>query len=72
MIDRLEQNDLISRRPNENDRRSIVVVLTKKGQKYFKEHHKLHLELTSKITSSLTEDEAGQLYTFMEKLVSLL
>ena len=72
MIDRLEQNDLILRKPNENDRRSIVVILTKKGQKYFKEHHKLHLELTREITSSLTEDEAGQLYTFMEKLVSLL
>ena len=72
MIDRLEQNDLILRKPNENDRRSIVVVLTKKGQKYFKEHHKLHLELTREITSSLTEGEAKQLYTFMEKLVSLL
>ena len=71
MIDRLEQNGLISRRPNENDRRSIVVVLTKKGQKYFKEHHKLHLELTREITSSLREDEAKQLYVFMEKLVSL-
>ena len=72
MIDRLEQNGLISRRPNENDRRSIVVVLTEKGYQYFKEHHKLHLELTHEITSSLTEDEAGQLYTFLEKLVSLL
>jgi len=70
MIDRLEQNDLISRKPNENDRRSIVLVLTKKGQKYFKEHHKLHLELTSEITSSLNEDETKQFYTFIEKLVS--
>jgi len=72
MIDRLEQNDLISRKPNENDRRSIVLVLTKKGQKYFKEHHKLHLELTSEITSSLNEDETKQFHTFIEKLVSLL
>jgi DNA-binding MarR family transcriptional regulator len=72
MIDRLEQNGLISRKPNEDDRRSIVVVLTKKGQKYFEEHHKLHLELTQEITSSLTKDEAKQLYTFMEKLVSFL
>ncbi len=70
MIDRLEQNDLILRKPNENDRRSIVLVLTKKGQKYFKEHHKLHLELTSEITSSLNEDETKQFYTFIEKLVS--
>jgi DNA-binding MarR family transcriptional regulator len=72
MIDRLEQNGLILRKPNEDDRRSIVVVLTKKGQKYFEEHHKLHLELTQEITSSLTKDEAKQLYTFMEKLVSFL
>ena len=57
MIDRLEQNDLISQRPNENDRRSIMIVLTKKGQKYFEEHHKLHLEPTREITSSLNEDE---------------
>ncbi|WDN88600.1 hypothetical protein BuS5_01568 [Desulfosarcina sp. BuS5] len=70
MIDRLEQNDLILRKPHENDRRSIVLVLTKKGQKYFKEHHKLHLELTSEITSSLNEDETKQFYTFIEKLVS--
>ena len=72
MIDRLEQNGLISRMPNENDRRSIIIVLTEKGQRYFEEHHKLHLELTREITSSLSEDEAKQLYTFMEKLVSLL
>jgi DNA-binding MarR family transcriptional regulator len=58
--------------PHKKDRRSIIIVLTEKGQKYFKEHHKLHLELTRKITSSLTEDEAKQLYAFMEKLVSLL
>ena len=72
MIDRLEQNGLISRMPHKKDRRSIIIVLTEKGQKYFKEHHKLHLGLTRKITSSLTEDEAKQLYAFMEKLVSLL
>ncbi len=72
MTDRLEQNGLISRRPNKNDRRSIVVVLTKKGQKYFEEHHKLHLELTREITSSLSENEAKQLYTYMEELVGLL
>ncbi len=70
MTDRLEQSKLIERMPNKKDRRSIVVVLTKKGQRYFEEHHKLHLELTREITSSLSEDEAKRLYTFMEKLVS--
>jgi len=71
MTDRLEQNGLISRRPNKKDRRSIVVGLTEKGQKYFEEHHKMHLELTREITSSLSENEAKQLYAYMEKLVSL-
>ena len=71
MVDRLEQNGLILREPHEKDRRSIMIVLTKKGQKYFEEHHKLHLELTREITSSLNEDETKQFYTFIEKLVSL-
>ena len=71
MIDRLEQNGLLLRTPHKKDRRSIMIVLTKKGQRYFEEHHKLHLELTREITSSLTEDEAKQFYAYIEKLVSL-
>ena len=71
MIDRLEQNGLILRKPHKKDRRSIMIALTKKGQEYFEEHHKLHLELTREITSSLNEDETKQFYTFIKKLVSL-
>ena len=71
MIDRLEQNGLLLRTPHKKDRRSIMIVLTKKGQRYFEEHNKLHLELTREITSSLNEDETKQFYTFIKKLVSL-
>jgi len=46
MVDRLEKHGAAERKPHKKDRRSILVVLTKKGEKLFEEHHKLHEKLT--------------------------
>jgi DNA-binding MarR family transcriptional regulator len=69
MIDRLEENKLVIRKPHETDRRVHIMSLTEKGQKYFKKHQKLHLEFTGEITSTLSEKDALQLNDLMEKIL---
>ncbi len=67
-VDRLEKRGLVSRAPNESDRRSFLVELTGKGRALFEEHHKLHLGLTSDLAASLGEGEAKALTSILRKL----
>jgi DNA-binding MarR family transcriptional regulator len=57
MIDRLEQAGLVSRVPNEQDRRSIFIELTEQGRSHFKEHDGLHRKLTRQITATLNGEQ---------------
>lgn len=57
MVDRLEQNGFLERRPHESDRRSFLVTLTDKGKKHFKKHHQYHLKLTEDILAALDPAE---------------
>ena len=69
MIDRLEKLGYVKRKPHEKDRRSYIIVLTKKGEKQFNKHHELHVKLTEDITSTLTPEE---LETFSNTLGKML
>jgi DNA-binding MarR family transcriptional regulator len=69
MIDRLEKNGLVQRHPHPDDRRSLMVTLTPKGNRYHAEHHNLHLALTREITSTFSEQEIKQLLILMGKLM---
>lgn len=67
-VDRLEKRGLVSRAPNETDRRSFLVELTGKGRALFEEHHKLHLDLTRDLAASLADGEAQALTSILRKL----
>ncbi len=68
MVDRLEKNGMVRRRPHETDRRSILVELTDAGFELFLEHDKLHEQLTEDITSTLTEAEREGLTASLKKM----
>jgi DNA-binding MarR family transcriptional regulator len=68
MIDRLEQNKLVKRKPHKTDRRAYLLVLTEKGLKYYKEHLNLHLKLTQEIIVSLDEKDITNFNSILEKI----
>lgn len=68
MVDRLEDNGLVCRRPHQTDRRSIMVELTDTGRECFHEHDRLHKQLTEDITARLTDDERNTLEKILEKM----
>lgn len=67
-VDRLEKRGLVSRAPNESDRRSFLVELTARGRTLFEEHHKLHLDLTRDLAASLGDGEAREFASMLRKL----
>lgn len=68
MVDRLEKHGAAARKPHDKDRRSILVVLTPKGEALFEEHHKLHEKLTSDLCAELTGSEAELFGVLLEKV----
>ncbi len=68
MVDRLEKNDLVRRRPHDTDRRSILVELTRAGYEKFQQHDELHLKLTNDATACLTAEERDTLTLILEKI----
>lgn len=72
MVDRLEQNGFMERKPHETDRRSFLVVLTDKGRKHFQKHHRLHLKLTQDGLAALTPTEQRDFTAALEKILDRL
>ena len=70
MVDRLEKNGLVARRPHETDRRSIRVGLTEEGERLFQEHHTLHTRLTQDISSVLSPQEAQAFSDILRRITS--
>lgn len=68
-VDRLEGRGLVRRRPNEQDRRSIMVELTEEGRRYFQEHDALHTRLTQDITQGLDDQELENLLVGLQRLL---
>lgn len=59
LIDRMEREGLVARRPDPDDRRAIRIVLTKEGEKRFAEASRHHRGVVRRIfTSVVTEEEA--------------
>lgn len=68
VVDNLEKEKLVERIYNKEDRRTITVRLTEKGQSLFDEifaHHAKHIE---KLASVLTEKEQEELSRLLKKL----
>lgn len=70
MVDRLEEQGLLRRRPHETDRRSWLVELTEEGNTLFDQHHQYHLRFTEEITATLSGQEQELFTVLLEKIVS--
>jgi MarR family multiple antibiotic resistance transcriptional regulator len=68
-LDRLTKKDLIQRLPDPNDRRSIRVALTKKGDEVVQRALPLAMNSLDELTQSLTQEELDQLHRCLKKIV---
>jgi MarR family 2-MHQ and catechol resistance regulon transcriptional repressor len=68
VVDNLEKEGLVERVPSKEDRRSILVRLTDKGEKLFNEIFAQHAQRVAKLASVLTEDEQEELGRLLKKL----
>ncbi len=71
-VDNLEKKGLIERRPHETDRRSYLVGLTEKGNRYFEQHHEYHVQLTGEMMSVLSEEEAAVFGVVLKKVLGAM
>jgi DNA-binding MarR family transcriptional regulator len=69
MLDRLERAGLVRRRPNEHDRRSVLVSLTDDGLQTINEAMTLHARVEQEIVSGLSARESTQLAQLLAKLL---
>ena len=68
-LDRLEQAGLVRRLPDADDRRSVVVELTKKGVEAWDTAANVQARREAFIASTLTKDEQRQLNVLLRKLL---
>ncbi len=69
VVDRMEKEGLVKRVRPENDRRSILVVLTDKGRKKMNEARRRHREgLDEHFSQALTDSDVKALTRVFEKL----
>lgn len=68
VVDNLEREGLVVRSPSDKDRRAIVVALTPKGSKLFKEIFPQHAAFVTRMASVLSESELRTLSELLKKL----
>jgi DNA-binding MarR family transcriptional regulator len=67
LIDRLEKRQLVARRPNPQDRRGTIIVLTKYAVRALPALFQSLAEAMEKLASSYTEDDLAVLADFFSK-----
>lgn len=70
LIDEMEKKKLVERISSENDRRAILVVLTKRGKVVLEKNLKAKIKKLSLIFQKLSNDEQKILVRLMEKMAS--
>jgi DNA-binding MarR family transcriptional regulator len=68
-IDRLEERELVRRKPDSVDRRGVIVQLTKKGQGVIDDAIRVRLDAARDSLRELTKDELDQLATLLRSVV---
>ncbi|MDD5169839.1 MAG: MarR family transcriptional regulator [Syntrophales bacterium] len=68
ILDRLAAAEIIERKGNPDDRRSILVHLTEKGRKMADESIKLIADANREFLSALTEEEKKELHRLIDKI----
>lgn len=69
MIDRLERKEMVRRRPNPNDRRSVLVGLTEHGRAVIDQAMTAHTAAEHELVAGLTKRDADQLARLLAKLL---
>jgi DNA-binding MarR family transcriptional regulator len=69
-IDRLEAEGLVRREPDPDDRRGVLVCLTKKGLALFERVQPLHIANKERLLSVLSDDEQTGLVILLRKMLS--
>lgn len=68
VLDNLEKNDLIRRNHSKEDRRAILVELTKKGNELFSKIFPEHAEFVTGLMNVLSKKEQEQIGLLLKKL----
>ncbi len=68
VIDNLEKSGLVERQQDPNDRRAMLIHLTKKGKKYIASYFPKHLDNIMEEFSCLTNEELEQLACICKKI----
>jgi DNA-binding MarR family transcriptional regulator len=69
-LDRLERAGLIMRKPDPNDRRVRVPVITEQGRTVQCEVEKLHVQVEREFTAELAPEEARALRELLERVIA--
>jgi len=70
MLDRLVSKGWITRLPNPNDKRGVLITLTPEGAALCEECHRMvGLSLHKELTKNLTDDEVDTLYKLLTKVL---
>jgi len=70
MVDKLIKKGFVKRYRSEDDRRIVLVQLSKQGQGALTEHKKVHQNITNFWLKILSEKERADLIKIMEKIAS--
>jgi DNA-binding MarR family transcriptional regulator len=68
-LDRLEKAGLVERKPSEEDRRSLLIVLTPKGKKVVDEAVEAHVANQTRLLAPLTAVERKTLDQILRRLL---
>jgi DNA-binding MarR family transcriptional regulator len=68
LVDRLEADGLVARKPDPRDRRTRLAVMTAAGRKACTDGTRIQQQTERDLFGALTRDEAQQLAALMEKL----
>jgi len=68
LVDRLEADGLVARKPDPRDRRTRLAVMTAAGRKACRDGTRIRQQAEHDLFGALTRDEAQQLAALMEKL----
>ncbi len=72
MIDRMENNGLVERIPDKEDRRQIYVSITEKARKYRQKYNKVSDEMNAIFYKGFKPEEIQQLDAMLERVLTNL
>lgn len=69
MIDRMEENGLVARIPDKEDRRQIYVAITEKAKKYRKQYNRISDEMNAIFYKGFSADEIRRFEKMLERII---